>query len=136
MRVLQYLQDLELLWMQRIILHLILANICVHQILAHSLAAYMPALVLLYYNNCRNLKHFVCRNWCWIQYWQRFVCSQHLPSVLLHVCLHLLHGCCYMISVCSVNTLNTGNNEMLHPILVNCIMAASDTFWHFVIKFG
>ena len=44
--------------MHGMMLHPIMANTCLHPILAFSLALYMPAGFLLYFNNCKNVKHF------------------------------------------------------------------------------
>ena len=64
-------QELETLWMQGLMLHLILVTICLHQILAYSLATYLPASISWFlYDNFLHWQHFGCRQWCYNQYLQ------------------------------------------------------------------
>ena len=106
--------------MHGMMLHPIMANTCLHPILAFSLALYMPAGFLLYFNNCKNVKHFF------------FLISKLMLNPILEpICLHLtlafsvtsfIHWCCHKMAL----ETQCFKAALLHPILVNCI-AASNT---------
>ena len=79
---------------------------------------------LLYYNNCRKLKHFGCRNWRFIQYWHQLSSS---TTCIQFWCMHAyIHCCFYVIIDRTGNTLYAGNNaafntcklEWLHPVIL------------------
>ena len=78
--------------MQGMILHSILINsLCEFKTSVQFDCIYaFVYFCFLFYNSCRILSYFGCRELCCIQFWQQVICIQNMQLIWKHICLRYL----------------------------------------------